>query len=112
MSKEKILKKMKRKDLLEILLIQNKKIDELQEELSNKKELLESKEIIISEVGSIAEASLKLNKVFEVAQQAADDYLKSVKEMSKNNNKKEKQEYNKEMVIKRENINNKEKYRL
>lgn len=109
MSKEKNLKKMKRKDLLEILLMQNKKIDELQEELSNKKELLESKEIIISEVGSIAEASLKLNNIFEVAQQAADDYLESVKEMSKNNNPKEKQEYNKEKVIKGENINIEEK---
>ena len=90
MSKENNLRKMKRKDLLEILLLQNKKINELEKELSNTKALLERKEIIIYESGSIAEASLKLNKVFEVAQKAADDYLKGVKEMAKSNNQKEK----------------------
>ena len=31
------------------------------------------------EAGSIAEASLKLNKVFEAAQQAADQYLENIR---------------------------------
>ena len=47
MSKENNLRKMKRKDLLEILLLQTKKINELEKELSNTKALLERKEIII-----------------------------------------------------------------
>ena len=101
MAKEKTLKKMKRKDLLEVLILQNKKIGELEEELKNAKELLARKEIIISEAGSIAEASLKLNNIFEVAQKAADEYLKNIKEMDKSNNKKEKQEYNKKTAIKK-----------
>lgn len=84
MIKEKKLKNMKRKDLLEILLLQNKKISNLEEELNKTKELLNERKIILSESGSIAEASLKLNKVFETAQKAADDYLKSIK----NNDKK------------------------
>ena len=79
MVKEKKLKNMKRKDLLEILLLQNKKISNLEEELNKTKELLNERKIILSESGSIAEASLKLNKVFETAQKAADDYLKSIK---------------------------------
>lgn len=108
MSKEKSLRKMKRKDLLEVLLLQNKKINELEEELRVTKELLEKNEIIISESGSIAEASLKLNKVFEVAQKAADDYLKNIKEIDKSNNKKEKQQYNKKVAIKNESTNSKE----
>lgn len=105
---KKNLKRMKRKDLLEILLIQNKKIYELQETLSNTRELLEKKEMIISEAGSIAEASLKLNNIFDVAQKAADDYLRNVKEMDKSNNQKEKQEYNNKTVIKEVNKKNKE----
>lgn len=108
MSKENSLKKMKRKDLLEILLLQNKKINELEIELNKAKELLTKREIVISEAGSIAEASLKLNGVFEVAQRAADDYLKSVMEMDKNNHEKKKLEYNKKMVIKKNSEKSKE----
>ena len=37
----------------------------------------------MKEAGSIAEASLRINKIFEVAQQAADEYLKSIKEVNK-----------------------------
>lgn len=103
MDKEKNLRKLKRKDLLEILLLQNKKIEELEEELNSTKQLINSREIIISQSGSIAEASLKINKIFEVAQIAADDYLKSIKNIAKNNNKNKKQEYNKKAII-----NNKE----
>lgn len=48
MSKENSLKKMKRKDLLEILLLQYKKIEELQEELKEAKEKLNERQIILS----------------------------------------------------------------
>lgn len=108
MSKEKNLKKMKRKDLLEVLLLQNKKISELEEELNNTKELLNRKEIVMSEAGSIAEASLRLNNVFEIAQKAADDYLKNIKKMDSNISKNKKYEYNKKVVIKKDSINSKE----
>lgn len=108
MSKENSLKKMKRKDLLEILLVQNKKIEELQEELKEAKEKLSERQIILSEAGSIAEASLKLNKVFEVAQRAADDYIESIKKLDISSTQKQKEEYNKKTVIKKEVIDNKE----
>jgi len=108
MSKENSLKKLKRKDLLEILLLQNRKIDELQEEVNRTRKLLKKREIIISEAGSIAEASLKLNEVFEAAQKAADDYLKSIKGLDRSNNKEDRKEYNKKTVIKKVSINSKE----
>lgn len=73
-------KRMSKKELLELLVLQSQKIDELQEELNKTKEQLQDKQITISESGSIAEAALKLNKVFEVAQASADQYLKNIKE--------------------------------
>lgn len=79
MVEQKDIKRMSRRDLLELLVLQSKKIDELQLELDKAKELLESKQIMISDVGSIAEATLKLNNVFEVAQKAADQYLENIK---------------------------------
>lgn len=82
-NKKNIIKKMSRKDLLEILIIERKKIDELESELRHVKEQLSTKEIMIKNAGSIAEASLKLNKVFEKAQEAADQYLENVKKSKK-----------------------------
>lgn len=76
---DKQLRKLSRMELLEILLDQRKKIDELEKELEEKNELLESRRIKIKESGSIAEASLALTKVFEEAQKAADLYLENIK---------------------------------
>ena len=53
-------------------------INELQGSVQNEKE----KRIAdLSEVGSIAEAALRLNGVFDAAQRAANQYLQSVKEL-------------------------------
>jgi len=76
---QKDIKRMSRKDLLEILVLQNKKIDELEKKLNEANKLLETKKIILLESGSIAEASLRLNKVFEIAQQSANQYLDNIK---------------------------------
>ena len=94
--------------MLEILLLQNTKINTLEEEIKKLKDQIEKRQIILSEVGNIAEASLKLNKIFETAQIAADEYLESIKYMAKSNNKKIKGEYNKRVVIKKEILNDKE----
>lgn len=82
MVNDKIYKKMSRRDLLEILVLQSKKIDKLINELDKVNKELKNKQIIIAESGSIAEASLKLNKIFEDAQAAADQYLDNVKRMT------------------------------
>lgn len=76
---EKELLKLKKSELLEIMLAQSKEIDSLREQLAKAKAKLKDKKIAIDESGSIAEASLRLTKVFEEAQKAADLYLDNVK---------------------------------
>ena len=78
---EKELKKLNRQELLEILLAQSKMIDRLQAKLKDANEKLAERELKISEAGSIAEASLVLNHIFEDAQKAADQYLENIRRM-------------------------------
>ena len=80
---DKEFKKMKKEQLLGILLEQAKKIEQLEEELKKKDEELNSKEIMLNEAGSIAEASLRINKVLQTVQAAADQYLENVMLLSK-----------------------------
>ncbi|MCD7778662.1 MAG: DNA repair protein [Clostridiales bacterium] len=79
---DKNLKKLKREELLELLLEQTKYSEELERQLAAAKKALEKRELTILESGSIAEASLRLNEIFEKAQAAADQYLLNVKNLS------------------------------
>ena len=80
---QKELKRLKRKELLELMLEQAKRIQELELELKSVQDELDSKRIKIKESGSIAEASLKLNEVFESAQKAVDQYYENIKDNCK-----------------------------
>jgi len=82
---EKDLKKLSRKQLLELLLKQTERADELERELSDVRNELADKSLKQSEAGSIAEEALKLNRVFEAAQAAAMQYVESIKRMSEEN---------------------------
>ena len=75
---DKELRKLNRLELLEILLAQQEEIDRLQAQLAETQEKLESKDIRIKEMGSIADASLALTEVFSDAQKAADLYIQNV----------------------------------
>lgn len=75
---EKQLRRLRRIDLMELLLSQAQEIESLQERVIELEEKLKNREILMVEAGSIAEAALKLNKVFESAQAAADQYLENV----------------------------------
>ena len=77
------LRKISKKELLEIMLNQAKRIKELEQELNKTQAKLDSKKIIIEETGSLAEASLKLNNVFETAQLAIEQYKYNVEEQCK-----------------------------
>lgn len=118
---DKELRKLKRRELLQMLLVQCEESERLQEELDeitaeheamaesyerlkmklnvkderlNQKdakiaeltkeieEMKVSKEIELTEAGSIAEAALRLNGIFEAAQEAADQYLMNVRRLS------------------------------
>lgn len=76
---EKELLKLKRSEMLEIMLAQSREIDSLREELAEKNKKLEDKRIKLKESGSIAEASLKLTEIFEEAQKAADLYVENIR---------------------------------
>lgn len=72
------LRKMKKIELLELLLEQEKEIERLRAENETLHERVDIQRIKIENSGSIAEAALQLSGVFEAAQKAADLYLKSV----------------------------------
>ena len=80
--KERDLNKLKRSELLELMLAQSQEIDELRAALEQAREALKRREIALTEAGNIAEAALRLNRVFEQAQAAADQYLENVRRIS------------------------------
>ena len=79
---EKELRKLNRYQLLELLVAQTERANQLQAQLDAAKKELEEQNIQISSLGSIAEATVKLNRVFEAAQAAADQYLKAAREQA------------------------------
>ena len=90
------LRKMNRKELLEIILAQTKRIEDLELEIKKVKVELNSKKIEIEEAGNIAEAALKLNKVFETAEIAAEQYRKAIKNKEDKDYQRMLKEYEKE----------------
>lgn len=77
--KQNPLRKLSRLQLLELLAQQERELQELRAAVAEKDALLESRRIALEETGSIAEAALKLNEVFEAAQRAADQYLDNIR---------------------------------
>jgi DNA repair ATPase RecN len=75
------LKKLNRKELLEILVLQSQEIDELKSRLAAAEEKLAERTIEIDNAGSLAEAALKLNRIFEDADMAAQQYIDSLRAM-------------------------------
>ena len=73
------MRKLNRYQLLEMLIIQTERADKLQARLELALKKLNEQELHMSELGSIAEASLKLKGVFQAAQEAADMYLEAAK---------------------------------
>lgn len=74
------LRKLSRAELIDILFelqTQNENLTAENRELAAQ---LESRQLQITEAGSIAEAALRLNGVFEAAQAAADQYVRCTKD--------------------------------
>jgi len=79
---EKEFKKLTRADLLEMLIEQQKQVESLQEKLSAAEEKLASRQILLDNAGSIAEASLQLSGIFEAAQTACQQYTENIQMLS------------------------------
>lgn len=75
-------KRLSRADLLEMLINQNKEIRQLEDKLEQAETKLRSRKIAIEEAGSIAEASLALNGVFDAVQAAGQQYLENIQRLS------------------------------
>ena len=73
------LSKLKKKDLLEIMLKQGEEIDNLRAQVSDLQAQLEERNFKIYKAGSIAEASLQVTKIFEEAEKAAMIYLENIR---------------------------------
>ena len=76
---EKELRHLNRKELLEILIDQTKKINLLRDKVQGLESELNERKIAITESGSMAEASLKLNGIFAAADKAAQQYLENAR---------------------------------
>lgn len=76
------LKKLKRDELLEIMLAQSEEIDRLRARVEELEAELNDRELKFEKVGSIAEASLAVTRIFEEAERAATLYLENVKRIA------------------------------
>lgn len=76
------LSKLSRKELLEMLLQLSVENQELREKLRQAEADLRDRQIRIDAAGSIAEASLQLNGVFEAAQAACQQYMENIENLS------------------------------
>jgi TusA-related sulfurtransferase len=85
-SQNKELRKLKKSELLEIMLKQGEEIDslrarvkELEAEVAEKQAEMERHEFEIKKFGSIAEASLQVTNIFQEAEKAAKIYLENLR---------------------------------
>lgn len=79
---EKELKRLSRADLLEMLIDQSMELQKTQEQLKHLQMVLSSRQIALERAGSIAEASLLLNGVFDAAQAACVQYTENIRLLS------------------------------
>lgn len=73
------LKRLRRSDLMEMLLELSKENEELRNKLEESERRFQDRQIMIEESGSIAEAALRLNRMFEDTQAACDQYEQNVR---------------------------------
>ena len=76
--RDKDLKRLNRRELLEMLIIQTRKVEALEGQLKEASLRLESRELQIKEAGDLAQAVMKLNGIFEAAQNASSQYIENI----------------------------------
>lgn len=72
------LKKLSRRELVDIIYQMKKNEQQMQEEIAALQELLQDKRIRVSVAGSIAEAAADITQIFSTAQMTADLYLHEI----------------------------------
>ena len=79
---EKEMRRLSRADLLEMLIDQSAELQSVREKLSAAEAALTRREIAIDTAGSIAEAALQLNGIFEAAQASSQQYVENIRLLS------------------------------
>ncbi|MFR7451689.1 MAG: hypothetical protein ACLUUL_06230 [Gemmiger sp.] len=75
---DKELKHLNRAELLELLLAQTEENERLKQQLQDARAQLEDRRLLMEECGTMAEAALKLNGVFDAVDKAVRQYLENV----------------------------------
>ena len=75
------LKRLSRRELVDIIYQLKKNEQAMQEEIESLKTALQDKRIRISSAGSIADAAMSMTDVFSAAQMSADLYLREIAQM-------------------------------
>ena len=78
---DKELKRMSRAELLQMLITQVEENQSLQARLEAAETQLKDRSLAVSETGTMAEAALSLNGVFQAADAAAQQYLDNIRQM-------------------------------
>lgn len=86
------LRKLKRTELIELMLMQSRELDEQRAQRQELEKQLESRELKLNEAGSIAEAAMEINHVFASAQSAANQYLENIKALQEDLEKQRKEQ--------------------
>ena len=73
------LSKLKKRDLLEIMLKQGEEIDALRARITELESQLDERIFTLDKVGAIAEASLAVTDIFKEAEKAARIYLENIR---------------------------------
>lgn len=79
---DKELRRLNRRELLEMLIAETEENTRLRSELEQTRAKLADRRILLAESGSMAEAALRLNGVLEAADKAALQYLENVRRMA------------------------------
>ena len=90
---EKELRKISRKELLELLLEQANRIIDLEKELANAKAKLEDKRIMLNEAGNLAEASIKITDLFQKTMETCKIYSDNIEELNSRIEKEVREKY-------------------
>lgn len=73
------LRRLSRAELLDIIYTLQQQKEQTEQQLAQAQQQLQDRQLRMANAGSIAEAALSLNGVFDAAQAAADQYLQAVR---------------------------------
>ncbi len=75
---DKEVRRLSRSELLEMLIAQMQENEKLKQSLEEANAALSNRRIVLEQAGTMAEAALRLNRVFEAADEAARQYLENI----------------------------------